>query len=180
MKRDATLHAWWQTWATGTWQRFSPFPPACTLPSLCLEAKYIHIWNSHTNDSSLWCKYEPAAPSGYLMGFMSGLLGLATAFTNFSAIFILRWGGGRSFFYDGILIESTKSWRTLTAGGAALPLVEVFIPDVCAVQDQRIHHVDGVYSALCFALKTNDTVWTHVEATNCLDSLSRNLLYSSR
>lgn len=41
------------------------------------------------------------------------------------------------------------------AGGATLPLVEVLVPYVSAVQDQRIHHVDGVYSALRFALDIN-------------------------
>lgn len=53
----------------------------------------------------------------------------------------------------------------LTAGGATLPLVKVFVPYVSAVQDQCIHHVDCIYSALCFALNINSTVLTCVKAT---------------
>lgn len=56
-----------------------------------------------------------------------------------------------------------------TAGGAALPLVEVLVPYVSAVQDQCIHHVDCVYSALCFALNINLTVLLYVKATHWID-----------
>lgn len=63
----------------------------------------------------------------YLIGFMSGLLGLATAFTNFSAIWIL---GIQQKGYESL----NKSIRTTNAGGTVLPLVEVLIPDVSAVQ----------------------------------------------
>lgn len=64
------------------------------------------------------------------MGFMSGLLGLATAFTNFSAIWILDI---QTVLFSK-LQKSKKSTGLNKAGGAALPLVEVLISHVCAVQ----------------------------------------------
>lgn len=63
-----------------------------------------------------------------------------------------------------------------TVGGAALPLVEVLVPYVSAVQDQCVHHVDCVYSALCFALNINSTVLICVKATNCLNSFIKKTL----
>lgn len=66
------------------------------------------------------------------MGFMSGLLGLATAFTNFSAIWIL------DIQYNGYYLVNyknfNKSIRINKAGSAVLPLVEVLISYISAVQ----------------------------------------------
>lgn len=85
-------------------------------------------------------------PKTYLMGFMSGLLGFATAFTNFSAIWILQTN-------EIIQKMLSKSGGVSKLGGAVLPLVEVFISHVSAVQHQCVHDVNCIDPTLRLALR---------------------------
>lgn len=99
----------------------------------------------------VWCwsgikKDCTLLPKTYLMGFMSGLLGFATAFTNFSAIWILHTN-------EMIQKMLSKSWGAPKPGGAVLPLVEVFISHVSAVQHQCVHDVNCIDPTLRLALR---------------------------
>lgn len=133
-----------------TWQRSSLVPPVCKPPSLYEKAfrvgfkknvlLYVWLW------SGIKKKLRTLLPKTYLMGFMSGLLGFATAFTNFSAIWIL---------HTNEIIQKTLSisWGVSKPGGAVPPLVEVFISHVSAVQHQCVHDVYCIDPTLRLALR---------------------------
>lgn len=56
-----------------------------------------------------------------------------------------------------------KSASINDTGDAVLPLVEVLVSYVSAVQHQCIHYVNCVDSTLSFALRTKYNVFTHVK-----------------
>lgn len=91
-------------------------------------------------------KLSKLLPKTYLMGFISGLLGFATAFTNFSAIWIL---------HTNEIIQKmiSISWGVSKPDGAVLPLVEVFISHISAVQHQCVHDVNCIDPTLRLALR---------------------------